>query len=320
MKRWNSRTIAFVAVFMSISTIMLLLGIRLFPLAILPNIRFSIIGLPIKITGFIFGPIVGFLTGFLSDLISLQFAPSTYSVYYTISLAITGIIPGMVSWLFFDIIKKRFNEEYLQKKYEEKVNFNLTKLTALNLKLTTLSISDSNEKVKISQKIQKISKKINRLNKKSLETRLYNLMLLSCWILLILIMTIIISIIYAAPDSAFENSKFIKNKTSFLILMLSGTSSMLIFITIARFLKFFKSKDRFSTMVPIIVFSAILEPISSSILSLGDVQSGTFPTFEIALISHFIVSPVKIWVNLFVIYLTSLIIIPIVKNKTKNSY
>ncbi|MGZ9413248.1 hypothetical protein ACXX84_01475 [Mycoplasma sp. AC157] len=318
MRRFNAKTIAFVAVFMSISTIMLLLGIRFFPFAALPNFRFSIIGLPIKITGFIFGPIVGLLTGFLSDLISFQFVPSTYSIYYTLALSITGFIPGIISWLFFDFIKKRLNENYIQKNIKEKSKFYALKIE--NLSLSLLSLSNEKEIKKINKKISTISKRINRLNKETQQNTLFTSMLIFCWIIMIVVAAIVSTIVFLAPDKLLEESKYIKNKVGFLILMLSGNGTMLIFITIARFLKFFQQKDRFTTMVPIIAFSVILEPTSSAILALGDVQSGAFPTFEVALITHFIVSPIKIWVNLFVIYLTSLVILPIVKNKNRNNY
>ncbi|UWD34256.1 hypothetical protein [Mesomycoplasma molare] len=319
MKKINAKTISFVAVFMSISTIMLLLGIRFFPLAILPNLRFSIIGLPIKITGFIFGPIIGFLTGFLSDLISFQFVPSTYSIYYTIALSITGFIPGVISWIFFNFIKVQLNDNYIQKKIKIKLEEYSLQLEKFILSLESLSATD-NKRKKIDKKIKFISWKINRLNKETREKTLLTSMLIFCWIVIILVATIVCTIVFLSPDETFKNSKFIKNKISFLILMLSGNGTMLIFITVARFLKFFKEKERFVTMVPIIAFSAILEPVASVILSLGDVQSATFPTFEVALISHFLISPIKIWINLFVIYLTSLVILPIVKNKNKNHY
>ncbi|UWV83480.1 hypothetical protein [Mycoplasmopsis felis] len=46
--------------------------------------KFSFIGLPVKITGFIFGPIIGIFVGIVSDFLSLLFIPPAgYNLVYT---------------------------------------------------------------------------------------------------------------------------------------------------------------------------------------------------------------------------------------------
>ncbi|SYV90851.1 Uncharacterised protein, partial [Mesomycoplasma hyorhinis] len=77
---------------------MLIISVRIFPPSILPTFKYSVVGLPVKLTGFIFGPIVGFLTGVLSDLITFMFVPSLYSIFYTFYLGVTGFIPGIFFW------------------------------------------------------------------------------------------------------------------------------------------------------------------------------------------------------------------------------
>ncbi|MBN3535061.1 ECF transporter S component [Mycoplasma procyoni] len=317
MRKWNTRKIAFVAVFIAIATIMLILGIRLVPLAIIPTIRFSIIGLPIKITGFIFGPIIGAVTGLLADLISFQFAPSTYSPWYTLALSVTGLIPGLISWLFFDIIKKR-NEQ----NYTKKITAKQEEISILLIKQKEALMLEDNlsKRRKIQFRIKNLERKLKRTVVQKIDTNLLNTTWITCLVLLAVVISVVIGIVMAAPQSTFAHSKFIKTKVAFLSMVLAGTLLMMLFITVIRFIPFFQQKERFITMISIVVFSAILEPIASIILSQGDVQSGVFPTFETALISHFISSPIKIWVNLFVIYITSLIVIPIVRNKTKNGY
>ncbi|VEU59616.1 substrate-specific component FolT of folate ECF transporter [Mesomycoplasma neurolyticum] len=321
MKLWNSRNIAFVAVFISISTIMLLLGIRLFPIAVLPSLRFSIIGLPIKITGFIFGPIIGLLTGFLADLISFWFAPTTFSYFYTIALSLTGFIPGLIAKLFLNFIKNQINEKILERKIKikkQKISFKIEKLIESKIGMPESKI------ILINKKISKLKIKKEKYGPEVIERNLKNLYLSICITIIMVLFFIIFILIYKSDNQVFDGIskkiKFFKNKYIFLAFIFAGTASMLVFITIARFLKFFQKKNRFSTMVPIIVFSAILEPLTTVILSMGDVQSKQFDSYELALVSHFTLSPIKIWINLFVIYLTSLVVLPIVQNKTKNVY
>ncbi|WP_033161479.1 ECF transporter S component [[Mycoplasma] collis] len=321
MQLWNNRNIAFVAVFISISTIMLLLGIRLFPIAVLPSLRFSIVGLPIKITGFIFGPIIGFLTGFLTDLVSFWFAPTSFSPYYTIALALNGFIPGIVSWIFLVFLKKNITKKILEKnliKREENIKLKIEKLE-------NIKFDYSQNKLRIiNKKILKLKKKLSKPVEKHVEKNLQNLYLISCVIILTILFFILFLYLNSLNISFFEKInekiKFIKGKIDFMLFISMGTLSMIAFVIVSRFIKFFQKKERFLTMVPIVVFSAILEPIASSLLSLGDVNSKQFDSFETAIIAHFSISPIKIWINLFIIYLTSLVVIPIVKNKTKNTY
>ena len=93
-KKWSSKRIAFVSVLIAISVVFFLISVRIIPISALPSYKFSFIGLPVKITGFIFGPIIGMLTGILADLISFLLVPTYYHYLYTISISIAGFIPG----------------------------------------------------------------------------------------------------------------------------------------------------------------------------------------------------------------------------------
>ncbi|XWT52878.1 substrate-specific component FolT of folate ECF transporter [Mesomycoplasma conjunctivae] len=310
MKRWNSMQISFVAIFISISVIMLIIGTRLAPFAIIPTFRLAIIGLPIKITGFIFGPIVGLLTGFLSDIITFLFVPGVYSWYYTVYISITGFIPGVFFWLFVKKGKQWFEKENLIERFSKKIT---------SLQANFIISQDDKSRIKIKENINNLENKIKKIQAWNEEKYLLNFYWIISNIILVAILAIIISVVFFSPNINFEHNRFIKNKTSFVILILFGTTSMIVFIFIARFLKFFIKKDRYLTIVPIVAFSAVHEPIASIIASLGDVQSGALANFETALVSHLITSPIKIWVNLSIIYFTARAVVPLVHKKISYS-
>ncbi|EFF41418.1 ECF transporter S component, partial [Mycoplasmopsis alligatoris] len=69
--RWTIRKIVFVAILVAIAVVFTIIGNQLLPIVSIPTIKISFIGLPVKITGFIFGPIIGFFVGLLSDLLSM---------------------------------------------------------------------------------------------------------------------------------------------------------------------------------------------------------------------------------------------------------
>lgn len=114
------RTIAFLSILIAISVVFVIIGVRLFPPSVLPGLRFSFLGIPIKITGYIFGPAVGLITGIFSDLIAFLYVPSTYSPYFTLAAAMTGLVPGLshvVYHVWFErIYNKKENIDYLEYK------------------------------------------------------------------------------------------------------------------------------------------------------------------------------------------------------------
>lgn len=83
------------------------------PLAGLPALRIGFGGLPIIMSGILFGPLVGGVVGIVSDLIGFLMNPmgGTYFPGFTISAALTGIIPGLIyNWIG---------------KHKQSINFNL---------------------------------------------------------------------------------------------------------------------------------------------------------------------------------------------------
>lgn len=268
---WSNKIISFVAVLIAVSIIFLIIGVSIFPPAILPTFRFSFIGLPIKITGLIFGPIIGIAVAILSDFLSQFYVPSLYSWVYTFALILNALIPGLVMLIF---------KFFIDNKYEKKL---------------------------IQKNIDKI-----KINKQILNLYLY----LGIFFLLLVII-FLGGFLSFFSEEFFKNNNYIKNKYVFIAIMLISPVLIILFLILARFKI---SPKNFKILVPIIVFSAILEPLAVSLLSYGDVLTEIAPNFETALITHILTTPVKLWVNSTVIYVTYKIVSPLIFKKQVNSY
>ncbi|WP_337892272.1 LytS/YhcK type 5TM receptor domain-containing protein [Mesomycoplasma ovipneumoniae] len=315
MGKLTNMKISFVAIFISISVIMLIIGVRLAPFALLPNFRFSIIGLPIKITGFIFGPIVGFLTGFLSDLITFLFIPGVYSWYYTLSLSLTGFIPGIFFWFFVVQGKKWFQKEKILERLGDKIFTQKREIFNYTYHAISHNSKDANLERKMRQNLLRLQKKVAKVQGWTEEKALLNFYWISSFFVLALIAAAVISTVMFNSSIDFSKARFISSKTSFLILILFGTFSMIIFLLVARFINFFRKNERYLTLVPIVAFSALHEPIASVLAAKGDVESGALNNFETAFLTHIIISPAKIWINASVIYFTARAVLPLVYKK-----
>ena len=92
-------------------------------------------GLPVKLTGYIFGPLIGMLTGALSDLISFIMRPTYFHWAYTSAWIAAGIVPGIIGYFFNRKWKSR---KEVQKSFEENhntINFIVT-LVILSIIMT----------------------------------------------------------------------------------------------------------------------------------------------------------------------------------------
>lgn len=292
------RSTAFISILISIAVVGVIIGIKVIPATVLPTLRSIPSGLPVKITGYIFGPFVGLSVGIASDLIAFFFIPSSYSYFYTISLGVTGLIPGIVTIIYNRWIYIRFSKEgalaYYQKKLDKQKLKNNRHLIAF------------------------YEKKIKSISRNILDnTFLLNIIFgLSITLLIILLISMAVGI-NSIPESTFqETGKIIKSKTIFIAFLTSGLFTMCIFVVVIRFWK----PKLFLDVIPIIIFSAFLEPISNIILSLADIQSGILPTFEAGIIAHSLFAPVQIWLNLTVIYFTYKAVSPIIFKTRYDSY
>lgn len=84
------------------------------PLAGLPALRIGFGAIPIMISGILFGPVVGGFTGAVADVVGFLINPMGGAFFpgFTISSALSGVIPGMV-YYFIKGKKSKFNYNIL---------------------------------------------------------------------------------------------------------------------------------------------------------------------------------------------------------------
>ncbi|OWY73893.1 substrate-specific component FolT of folate ECF transporter, partial [Mesomycoplasma hyopneumoniae] len=212
MPRLTNMKISFVAIFISIAVIMLIIGVRLAPFAILPNFRLSIIGLPIKITGFIFGPIVGFLTGLLADLITFLFIPGVYSWYYTLHLSLAGFIPGIFFWFFVIKGKKWFEKKSILTRLDQKIFEQKQKIFDFTYYRIANNQKDENFERKMKQKLLFLQKKVKKVESWQEEKSLLNFYWIASNLILISIVVTTIYVVMFSSSIDFSQSRFISSK------------------------------------------------------------------------------------------------------------
>ncbi|WP_029608661.1 folate family ECF transporter S component [Mycoplasma simbae] len=316
--KWSIRKITFIGILIAISVAFFLIVFQLMPFISLPAYKISIIGLPIKITGFIFGPIVGGFVGAVSDLISFMFVPTYFNVLFLVAAILDGVIPGIVSWIFLRLIKFLFGGKFRDSIYEESINHLFNKLDILK------QSPQRNE-----NKIKKIERKIIKLyydrnkkqEKQSKKTELMNINLIVCVSILTLVMLLVTYLIGFKISEKTIASGIIPNRWILLPLMLSGYLAMLVFIVFARF----KLKSSlYLIIVPIVVFSALIELFNVPILSFAEKQSieasSASSNLFVYMFQHIILSPVKIWWNMFIIFFTYKIVSPLIYKNHSITY
>ena len=97
--RFTTKNIAYITLLSAVSVSVTVIVSIVFPVTVFPPIRIAFEGLMIKIAGFIFGPIVGFMSGIITDLLCLMFVPSYIHIAYLIVVASFGFLSGLVGSL-----------------------------------------------------------------------------------------------------------------------------------------------------------------------------------------------------------------------------
>ena len=119
-KTWTNRKIAFVSILIATSVAFVLIFTRIAPIASLPSFKLMAGGLPIKLTGYIFGPLIGALTGAISDILSFTMTPTYIHWWYTIAFTLAGMIPGIVGY----IMNRRWRKKAdVDSQFANKVNY-----------------------------------------------------------------------------------------------------------------------------------------------------------------------------------------------------
>lgn len=118
-KQWTNRKIAFVSILIATSVAFILVFSNIAPIAAIPSFKLMAGGLPVKLTGYIFGPLIGGVTGAISDLISFLMRPTFFHFYYTLAWVMAGFIPGVIGYIFN---RKWRSRKATEEKYEHKKN------------------------------------------------------------------------------------------------------------------------------------------------------------------------------------------------------
>ncbi|MFV8468595.1 ECF transporter S component [Mycoplasma sp. SK341A] len=295
--KWTIRKMVFVAILIAISVAFTVVSAQIIPIVNIPSYKFSFIGLPVKISGFIFGPVIGVFVGIVADLISLLFVPPAgYNPIYTAATAVNGLISGIFGLYYMGFLRFAFSKEYRLNRLSIKIN-----LLAYKYKFESAA-GNRKKAIEIANKIVKLNNKRQFINQDSSNVALKNVYCISGALFLVLAISIIAWYIgFFVSDEIIQNG-FIKNRWILLALMTSGMTLLVIFILVGRFAM---RTDKYLVFVPIIVFCAFLELVNIPILSFADLYSlGNSETADIFvwITQHILTSPIKIWFNVFVIY------------------
>ncbi|VEU78187.1 ECF transporter S component [Mycoplasmopsis columbinasalis] len=305
-QKWTIRKITFVGILIAISVVFVIICASLIPIVSVPSYKISFIGLPVKITGFIFGPIVGGTVGLVADLLSFIFVPNIYNPFYTVATAVDGIIAGLVGLLFLRLFKYYFDGTMRDSVLEVKISRLFNRIARIKLKNP------------YSRRIKKIEDRILYAHEKRKKIRIVgtrNTLLnfygvISTLLLAVLVFFIVWLIGFKIPQSALDGG-IVKSRLWLTLLMCSGYSAMILFVWISRFAM--KSKH-FMIIIPIIIFSAFIELINVPLLSFADTiaYGSEKNSIFIYIFNHTLFSPVKVWFNMLVIYFTYNVINPLI--------
>lgn len=112
--RFTTKNIAYITMLSSVSVVATIIISITIPLTVLPPIRIAIEGLMIKITGYMFGPVIGIICASVTDILVTLFVPSYISPVYIFCIIFTGFLAGIAgilkvklndySWIIFGLI------------------------------------------------------------------------------------------------------------------------------------------------------------------------------------------------------------------------
>ncbi|WP_381414905.1 hypothetical protein NPX79_02695 [Spiroplasma endosymbiont of Anurida maritima] len=97
---FNTRNIAYITLLSAASaSITILISITV-PITVFPPIRIAFEGVMVKISGFIFGPIVGVISAIVTDFIVMLFVPSFVHIAFILVIIFFGLVSGFVGDLY----------------------------------------------------------------------------------------------------------------------------------------------------------------------------------------------------------------------------
>ena len=133
-KLTRTQLLVYSAVFISISIVLKILFEVYIPLGGFPSLRINLNTIPIILSGFILGPIPGFIIGIISDLLCYVIKPNgPLFLGFTLSSGLAGFIPGIL-WI---LLKNR------KSKYLKFLNLGVSALALIYLFITnTINFSN----------------------------------------------------------------------------------------------------------------------------------------------------------------------------------
>lgn len=316
MNKWDSKKIAFISILIAMSISFVIIGTRLAALTSFPSIKLSMAGLPIKIIGFTFGPVVGFIIGFITDIISFVFMPAFYFPLYSVALGVSGMLPGVFAILFNCVYKCYSKEKIIHKLNNKKIY--------LLYKLRLAQARDEKSHIeKINKKYKALSKKIDKIKTWSKEKYQLNFGLIWSFTILLFVLFLILSIFITIPqekiNEVFEDKgilKLISNKNIFIVVIAGGIVTCLITLIITRFLM---KPNNYLKFIPVVVFVVITEYVNIPIIAYADQKALKFD-FIASIISSLATSFIKIWFNMAIISFALRVVLPLINKKTFNGY
>lgn len=317
MRKWNSKRIAFISILIAMSISFVIIGAQAFAISSFPSFKLSLVGLPVKIVGFLFGPLIGLLVGITTDILSFVFVPIFYHPLYSLALGITGMLPGFFSLIFRFVYKQTSDEYKIDRLMEKRISFE-------HFFQKAFIDNDQTLLKKYEDKIKLTNQKINDYkNGKYKNTRMNLILILSVILVAVILVVVSSTTFFMIPQTAINDFVSEKNLPSFfenrfsylgLIWIAGGTSIILLFI--CRF----KMKERtFADFAPILLFVIATEYINLAVIAFAD-QEAIHLEFIISFISSLLTSPVKVWMNLIIITFAIKIVLPLIEKKTFNGY
>ncbi|AGR40726.1 ECF transporter S component [Spiroplasma taiwanense] len=95
--RFTTKNIAYITMFTAINVSVTVVISLTIPITVFPPIRIAFEGVMVKITGFIFGPIIGVLVALITEVLVMIFVPSFIHPAFIIVIICYGFIAGIGS-------------------------------------------------------------------------------------------------------------------------------------------------------------------------------------------------------------------------------
>lgn len=101
--RFTTKNIAYITMLTSVSVVATIVVSLTIPITVLPPVRLAIEGLMIKISGYMFGPVIGIISATITDILVMLFVPSYINPVYIFCIILMGFLAGIAGVLKFKL-------------------------------------------------------------------------------------------------------------------------------------------------------------------------------------------------------------------------